>query len=129
MLVRAGAALSVSGRVLAGLALVSACVLPVSWRHAYGVEVLPLTLLWAHALRPRPGRTKLALLTVCTIELGSFVFDLLSEHAGHGLLTFAPLLAPACDLVLTLFFLGKVRLQQFTHRGPCSPSSFYAGRG
>ncbi len=116
MLVRAGATLATGGRVLvlALLALVSACVSPVSWRHAYVVEVLPLALLWAHALRHRPSRTELAVLTVCSLELGSFLFDLISEHAGHGLLTIEPLLAPLAGIVLTLFFLSGGRLRRFT---------------
>jgi alpha-1,2-mannosyltransferase len=114
---RAGRHLNTSGRllVLSMLALVSTCVAPVSWRHAYVVAFLPLAMLWTCALRERPAVRDLALLTLCTLELGSFVFDTLAGHLVHGvLLACTSFLAPTCALVLALYFLRLQSLRTFS---------------
>ena len=114
---RAGRHLNTSGRLLAlsMLALVSACAAPVSWRHAYVVALLPLVMLWTRALRERTALRDLALLGLCTLELGSFVFDTLTGHLVHGvLLACESFLAPTCALVLAFYFLRLQPLRTFS---------------
>ena len=111
LLYRAGSKLNLAGRVyaLALMALLSACISPVSWRHAYVVACIALVLLWAKAFREGISNVKLVLLAVCTFEICTFHLDyvLFGFSAAHpafaGVATvFAPLSGLA--LVLTEFF-------------------------
>jgi hypothetical protein len=113
---RAGRRLSMAGRMLtfALIALVSTCISPVSWKHAYVVEFLPLALLWADALRRKSSFGQLALLTLCSIELGSFFFDSIAAKLLHGLpLALESFFAPLCGIVLALYFLRSGKLSVF----------------
>ena len=112
LLVRAGRALPLRGRTLtiALIALVSTCVSPVSWKHAYVVEFLPLALLWAEALRSRLSAAELTLLTVCSIGLGSLFVDSVAGKLLHGLpLAVESLFTPGCGVILAIYFLAKRR--------------------
>ncbi|HEY0786658.1 MAG TPA: glycosyltransferase 87 family protein [Acidobacteriaceae bacterium] len=109
---RLGATMRMADRriTLALFALLSACVAPISWKHAYIVVFLALSLLWAEALRTRVSTAWLVLLTFSSIELGSFVFDSLIGKATHGVLFgLLSFLAPVTGVVLVLWRLLQMR--------------------
>ena len=98
-------------RVLALTALVSSCIAPVAWRHAYTVGMVPLVLLWSEALRGRIAGWRLVLLTAFTIEM-NFVFDSLLVHRTQGVvLSFVPMILPTMSLVLAISMLTLPREQ------------------
>ncbi len=98
---------------LALFALLSVCVAPISWKHAYVVALLPLALLWAEAFRKQVTTTALLLLTFCSVELGSFFFDSVAVKLTHGtLLGMLAFLAPGTGIVLSLVLLARMRVSE-----------------
>ena len=99
---------------LAFFALLSACVAPISWKHAYVVAFLGLALLWAETLRSEVLHAKvstgyLLLLTFCSMELGTFFFDSVIAKLTHGVLwALLSFLAPTTGIVLV--FAGLARM-------------------
>ncbi|RRA48564.1 glycosyltransferase family 87 protein [Acidipila sp. EB88] len=95
---------------LALFALISTCVSPVSWKHAYILSFVALALLWSNALRRPLTPMHLALLTLCSIELGSFVFDQVAIKLTHGVgAGLASMLAPVAGIVLVFTTLLQMR--------------------
>jgi hypothetical protein len=95
---------------LALFAILSTAISPVSWRHAYIVGFLALSLLWAEALRQPTSSLYLLFLTLCSIELGSFRFDFIAVAYTHGVvLGLLSFLAPTVAVLLVLFRLWKMR--------------------
>ena len=91
-------------------ALLSVCIAPISWKHAYVVVFLALALLWAEALRQKVSAMHLVLLSICSIELGSFLFDSIVVKATHGVLQgVLSFLAPAAGILLVLLTLLRMR--------------------
>ncbi len=109
---RVGAAMRGEDRrmTLALFALLSAAIAPISWKHAYVVAFLPLAFFWVDAFRRSVATWELALLTLCSIELGSFVFDSVIVKATHGML-FGVLsfVAPGAAILLVLAGLLPMR--------------------
>ena len=104
---------------LALFALLSVCVAPISWKHAYIAAFLPLCLLWAEAFRQRASNLRLAVLTFCSIELGSFFFDQVLAKAVHGpLFGLLCSVAPATGIVLVLYRLRQMQPLAGTQPGP-----------
>jgi alpha-1,2-mannosyltransferase len=98
---------------LALFAILSTAISPVSWRHAYIVGFLALSLLWAEALRQPTSSLYLLFLTLCSIELGSFRFDFIAVAYTHGVvLGLLSFLAPTVAVLLVLFRLWKMRLTE-----------------
>jgi hypothetical protein len=96
-------------RVLAVVALLSVCVAPVSWRHAYGVAFLLLALLWKEACERGTGNSALALLTFCTVELG-FVLDHVVLHYTRGVaVAIVQMLPPLCAVALMFHALRSLQ--------------------
>ena len=109
---RLGAAMRMVDRrmTLALFALLSACVAPISWKHAYVVAFLPLCYLWADAFRAKLSGFQLAFLTFCSIELGSFFFDSVAVKATHGVpLGLLSFLAPATGVLLVFYTFSQMR--------------------
>jgi hypothetical protein len=105
-------------KVLALVALLSACTAPVAWKHAYSVAFLALFLLWRETLTRKTTGVELGLLTFATVEC-SFYFDqaalkiVKAYGMTHGpLLVMMPLLAPLTGIVLVFFTLHKMRCQR-----------------
>ncbi len=89
---------------LALFALLSACIAPISWKHAYVVAFLPLAYLWADAFRRRLSTLHLVALTLCSIEIGSFFFDAVVVKVTHGvLLGLLSALGPAAGIALVFY--------------------------
>ncbi|MGA9072234.1 MAG: glycosyltransferase family 87 protein [Terracidiphilus sp.] len=64
---------------LALISLVTLCVSPVSWRHAYTIAIIPFALCWSDALRRKRSKTHLLLLTLCTFFNGTVFCDHLTN--------------------------------------------------
>ncbi len=124
---RLGARLPMADRLLtlALFAVLSVCVAPISWKHAYIVVFPVLGILWARAFRERVPNGRLLFLTFCSLELGSFVFDSLAGKLTHGavegVLFF---LAPATGLTLVFTQLAAMRSPAL--RGASTRESFIA---
>ncbi len=107
-------------------AVLSVCVAPISWKHAYVVVFLALSFLWAEAFRAealpgelpaRPSNTYLLFLAFCSIELGSFLFDSLAMKLTHGVALGAlSFLAPATGIVLVFAKLLEMRPAETAQR-------------
>ena len=114
VLARAGRHLPMGERVftLALLAAVSTSVSPVFWRHGYVFDTLPLAFLWNRVLRQRTSALELTILSLCSIELATFLFDDWINHL-HSMVSLAlqasP--APAASLVLAIYFLRQKQLR------------------
>lgn len=109
---RLSAAMRMADRTmtLALFALLSVCVAPISWKHAYVVVFLVLAILWAEALRKEFSGWYLALLSFCSIELGSFVFDSVAVKVTHGVLEGAlSFLAPVAGIVLVFATFARMK--------------------
>lgn len=109
---RLGRRMSMDNRLLALalFALLSVAVAPISWKHAYVVAFLPLALLWTRAFRGGISSFHLLLLSFCSIELGSFLFDSIAIKVTHGvLLGLLSFLAPATAILLALAVLASMR--------------------
>ena len=97
-------------RILALVALLSTCISPVAWRHAYTVVVPLLFLLWSQALRHRPSNLWLAMLIFSTLEFG-FILDTVAAKVAHGVFFSAvPLIGPLCALVILFHELAAMRV-------------------
>jgi hypothetical protein len=98
---------------LALFALLSACIAPISWKHAYVVAFLPLGFFWAEAFRKQISGPRLTFLALCSIELGSFFFDSVATKATHGILFgLLSFLAPAAGVLLVFHGLLRMRPAQ-----------------
>ena len=104
--------------ILSLVAILSVCVAPVSWRHAYSVAFLALLFLWKEALQRGATNAALALLTFTTIEF-AFVLDTVAiklvtvTGSTHGVLpALIPALAPVTGLALVFYTLAHM------HRSP-----------
>ncbi len=64
--------------LMAVFALVVLLSAPVTWRHGYAIALLPLTLLWAQALRERNAGLRTWLLTFATVSIGTVFFDVVA---------------------------------------------------
>ncbi len=112
LVARLGKGMSFTDRrmTLALFALLSVCVAPISWKHAYVVALFPLALLWADAFRKQVTTPALLLLTFCSVELGSFFFDSVAVKLTHGpLLGILAFLAPGTGIALSLVLLARMR--------------------
>ncbi len=95
---------------LALFALLSAAIAPISWKHAYVVAFLPLGFFWAEAFRERVSGAQLTVLALCSIELGSFLFDSVAVKATHGVvLGLLSFLAPGAGVLLVFYGLLRMR--------------------
>ncbi len=121
LLVRVGTGMRMLDRrlTLALFALLSACLAPISWKHAYVVVFLALSFLWAEAFRRRISSFHLLLLSLCTIELGSFLFDSMAVKATHGVvLGVLSFLGPGTGILLVTVKLLHMRPEDgFTATG------------
>ena len=59
--------------ILGLLGLLAPILSPVSWIHAYATAFLPLCLLWGEVLRRRVSGIYLALLTLASLLVGSYL--------------------------------------------------------
>ncbi len=95
---------------LALFALLSVCVAPISWKHAYVVVFLVLAFLWADAFRRYTSRRDVLLLALCSLELGGFFFDSVAMKLTHGvLLGSLSFLAPGIGIAICLWKLAHMR--------------------
>ncbi len=109
---RLGRAMTVADRLLSlsFFGLLSVCIAPISWKHAYIVAYLPLALMWAKAFRQQLSLPALSLLTLASIELGSFFFDAVATKIFHGVpLGLLSFLCPGTGVLLGLWQIAKMR--------------------
>src|ERR1035438_1652353 len=64
---------------LALFAVLTACISPVSWAHAYEVTFIALALSWGQALREPANNYKLLLLAACSFGLTTFVYSVITK--------------------------------------------------
>ncbi len=121
LLVRLGTGMRMLDRrmTLALFALLSACLAPISWKHAYVVVFLALSFLWADAFRRGISNIAILLLALCSIELGSFLFDSVAVKATHGIvLGLLSFLGPGTGILLVMVRLLDMRAEDgFTATG------------
>jgi hypothetical protein len=86
---------------IAVFGLVTVCVSPVSWRHAYAIALIALTIFWVRALRTPPRFSHALLLTLTTFTLGSLFFDLAVEGPFPQ---FCKILLAATWIVFSILF-------------------------
>jgi hypothetical protein len=75
--------------IISLFAMLSACLAPVSWVHAYSICLIALSFLWAEALRKGIPDGQLVVLFVCTFLLTSYLGKfswILSAKGGNSLL-------------------------------------------
>lgn len=112
LLIRIGPRMRMPDRIMtfALIALLSAVVSPVAWKHAYVVEYSALAFIWAQVFRSRASLLHICTLCLITIELGSFLFDSVETKLFHGLpLAAFSFTAPLCALALVFWQLVKMR--------------------
>ncbi len=112
LVLRLGRAMTVRDRLLslALFGLLSVCIAPISWKHAYIVAYIPLALMWARAFQQRYTLLSLSLLTFASVELGSFFFDSVATKVFHGVpLGLLSFLAPGTGLFLVLWQIAAMQ--------------------
>ena len=117
---RLGRAMTIPDRLLSLslFGLLSVCIAPISWKHAYIVAYLPLALMWARAFQQRLTLPALWLLAFVSVELGSFFFDSVATKLFHGVpLGLLSFLGPGTGLLLVLWQLAAMQ------RGSLTPGS------
>lgn len=100
--------------ILALLAMLSACIAPVSWQHGYSLCFLAFSLLWFNALREPISNLQLTVLFLCTIALTTYpnnlVYTTLENNANHAMLaSLVLLLTPVASIVLVFTKLISMR--------------------
>jgi alpha-1,2-mannosyltransferase len=116
LIYRAGSRVSTAYRIqtIALIALLSACISPVSWRHAYILAFPALALLWNKAFRQGISNARLALLAVCTFEIWTFRLDYMvfGFSSAHPVLAgIATIFAPLSGIILVLIELADISTQ------------------
>jgi hypothetical protein len=97
--------------VLALFAMLSVCIAPVTWGHAYSTCFLTLSLLWADALRARVSNVYLTMLLLCTVASTTYMNKYAYSSAGtHPVLAALVLsIAPVAGSVMVLSKLAAMR--------------------
>ncbi|MGD0631416.1 MAG: glycosyltransferase family 87 protein [Terracidiphilus sp.] len=99
---------------LALFLLLSCCVAPVSWRHAYVCSAPALAILFKRMLEGRAQVADAILLSCFTLSISSFGFAALARSTGNPVLATWANCAPA--LGLTVVILELRRLRRENHR-------------
>jgi hypothetical protein len=95
-------------KTLALVALLSICIAPVSWRHAYTLALPILFVLWHEAFQRLPSKAWLAALIFFTLAFG-FVIDSLIAKVTHGVAFGAvPMIVPITSLVIIFVELARI---------------------
>jgi hypothetical protein len=109
--------------VLSLFLLLSCCVAPVSWRHAYASSAPAVVILFKRML---DGRTELAeavVLSSFTLSISSFGFSQLARSSGNPLLAAWANCAPALGLAVVILALRRLRREsQSTSLSEAYPS-------
>jgi hypothetical protein len=98
----------IAGRAmtLALFSLITLCVSPISWRHAYTIAIVPFALCWADALRRERSKAHQLLLTLCTFFNGTVFCDHLTNAPLPEMVRI--LLAGSCVLSTMLFCINAL---------------------
>jgi len=108
---------------LALFAVLTACISPVSWAHAYEVTFIALALSWGQALREPANNYRLLLLVACSFGLTTFVYSLIMKillrpNPREILASLLLLTIPAAGVVLTF-----LNFSQMQSTAPPSPGA------
>jgi hypothetical protein len=91
--------------VIAAFSLLSACVAPVSWQHAYAIAYFMLAVMWRHALGERSSLFSLVLVFATTLAICSISFTSLGRDLGPPYLV--AYLAPIFGILLCIQSLSR----------------------
>jgi TctA family transporter len=91
--------------VIAAFSLLSACVAPVSWQHAYAIAFFMLAVMWRRAFEERSSLFSLLLVFASTLAICSISFTSLGRELGPPYLV--AYLAPIFGILLCIQSLSR----------------------
>jgi len=92
--------------------LLSCCVAPVSWRHAYVCSAPALAILFKRMLEGRARIVEALLLTGFTLSVSSFGFAMLARSTGSPIVTAWATCTPVLGIAVILLELGRLRTEK-----------------
>jgi hypothetical protein len=89
--------------------LLSCCIAPVSWRHAYVLSAPALILLFKEALEGKVRLAEMVLLSCFTLSIASFAFESLTQKTGNIFLVAWAACTPVLGVAIVILELRKLR--------------------